>query len=251
MKTTILVGPKGKERRAVGKEILPGLLLTAPPDKAFHGTHTLTHKDSGLYILRGIHEDELEGVTNILSTCKWDTDMYVIYDSDSHRALIDEAEMYTKKQRSERQESRIAEDVGGRTQPGSGAVWGYRRDVVTPELMIEAKTTEGKSHRAVVKDLEFLRKQAYGREKIPAYIITFEGTNGFDAVLVPTWDYDPDVPAKLSIGYPELGTGITVSRQDRQVLHRAGMAITHGKGQASWTVLGYEKFLEWAKQHEQ
>lgn len=250
-RTTILVGPKAKERRAVGVETLPGLLLTTPPDKSFQGTHTITHKSSGLYILRGVQESKLQGVLKILRKVDWDVPMYTIYDCEDYRDVVDEAVMYTKKQRSKRQEDRIAKDVGGRTQPGSGAVWGYRRDVVTPEFMIEAKTTRGKSHRAIVKDLEFLRKQAYEREKIPAYIITFEGEGGYDAVLVPTWDYEPDVPAKIEMHNPELGTAITISRDSRKILHRCGFAMTFGKERKSWTALGYEKFLEWAKQHEQ
>lgn len=81
----------------------------------------------------------------------------------------------TPKQRSIKQERRIAQDLGGRTTPASGARWGARRDVRSDAWLVEAKTTGQPFYRVDDKDLLFLKQQAYRIGKTPAYVVEFQG----------------------------------------------------------------------------
>jgi len=251
MRTTILVGPKGKERRATCSEYLPGLVLTSPPDKDYKGLVTVTHKESGLFIMRGLTQSTAREVKQILGTIGWQLGMYEIYDSNLHKQVVEAAEMYSNRKRSQIQEGKIADDLGGKVQPGSGAVWGYRRDVITPSFVVEAKTTVTDKHTAKIKDLEFLKKQAATQWKTAAYIVSFEGKNTLDVVLVPLDDYDSDNPVETEVYDPWSGVNITITRDMRETLYVSGKGITFGGGRNAWIALGYEDFLTWAKQHEQ
>ena len=50
--------------------------------------------------------------------------------------------MYDVKKVSERQEKRVAKEVGGRTTPASGAIENFKGDVRSSKFLIECKTTE-------------------------------------------------------------------------------------------------------------
>ena len=89
----------------------------------------------------------------------------------------------TPKQRSVRQERRIAQDLGGRTTPASGARWGARRDVRSDAWLVEAKTTGQRSYRVEEKDLDFLKRQAYRLGRTPAYVVELQGRG--ELVVLP------------------------------------------------------------------
>lgn len=99
--------------------------------------------------------------------------------------------MDTRKQ-SNKQEKRIAKDIGGKVQPASGARWGHRRDVKSDNYLIEAKTTSQDSYSLKDADLAFLKKQAYQAGKIPAYIIELS-KYGEEIVFVPEQDVVEEV----------------------------------------------------------
>lgn len=93
------------------------------------------------------------------------------------------------KQRSERQEKRIAAVNGGRVQPGSGSGQVHRNDVKTDRFLIEAKCRARLGAKQITIKLEALRDNftnALAIGKLP--VLTFE-LGGVDYYLVPdlTW----------------------------------------------------------------
>lgn len=94
----------------------------------------------------------------------------------------------TSKQLSVKQERRIAQDLGGRTTPASGARWGARRDVRSDAWLVEAKTTGQPRYRVEDRDLDFLKKQAYRIGKTPAYVVEFQGHGELAVVPIDVLD---------------------------------------------------------------
>ena len=94
------------------------------------------------------------------------------------------------KRRSALQERRVAEDLGGRVQPGSGAPEFYKGDVrKTGDIRVECKTTGTKAYRLTQAELDKIRSEALmGGEENWAMQIEFQGqfTNRKFAVI--DWD---------------------------------------------------------------
>lgn len=77
------------------------------------------------------------------------------------------------KRRSQQQERDIAEDLGGRTQPGSGNQPGAKGDVrLKGQWRIEAKFTFAKSYSLTLDDLYKIAGECGDLEK-PAFVIDF------------------------------------------------------------------------------
>jgi hypothetical protein len=98
------------------------------------------------------------------------------------------------KRASAKQESEIATSMGGRRQPGSGAIPGLKGDVrVKGKLRIEAKYTSNKSYSVTRADLLKIRSECYGSET-PAFVIDFKdpGTLRTEErwVLIPFSDWE-------------------------------------------------------------
>ncbi|HET7110157.1 MAG TPA: hypothetical protein VFI41_04755 [Gemmatimonadales bacterium] len=70
-----------------------------------------------------------------------------------------------------RQEERTARLYGGRRQPGSGAHWSRKGDVVTPELLIENKWRGNNQITLKGVDLAKNCDEATAEGKIPAFAI--------------------------------------------------------------------------------
>ena len=114
----------------------------------------------------------------ILGRVDWDRGAEAIYFDETYDIVIKEAiAVANTRDASKKQEKRIAEDLGGKPRPGSGSVWGYRRDVATPSILVEAKTTTMNKYGLSLKDLDHLKFQAYSEGKIHAYIIAVSYTH--------------------------------------------------------------------------
>lgn len=90
----------------------------------------------------------------------------------------------TTRERSSRQESRIASEINGRTTINSGATFG-ENDVVNDFMEVEAKTTLHDSFSLKLADFRKLKKKAKVN-KIPAMVIDFE--NSHDSLAVIPYD---------------------------------------------------------------
>lgn len=87
---------------------------------------------------------------------------------------------------SEKQESRIAKELGGRKTANSGASFG-ENDIKTPDYDIEAKTTKSDQYILKMADINTMERKA-DKNKIPLFIIEFAKT-GREFVLMDKEDF--------------------------------------------------------------
>ena len=95
---------------------------------------------------------------------------------------------------SQRQESRGAEQHGGKVRPGSGSQVAAKGDVRTPRValgetpavLIEFKRTDGKGIRLTTVMLEKIRREALLEGRV--HLLGFE-LGGRDYVVLPAEDY--------------------------------------------------------------
>lgn len=161
----------GKRSTVECLPVAAGLVVHAAPEK---GYLVLTHRASGLRAANPFPEDMYDQIADKLRVLDWTGSKVDIIHSDEHKKVVTEVNrLISTRDRSQAQEDRIAKDIGGKRNYGSGAVWGFKRDVVNSELMIEAKTTETDSHSVRVADLEHLYKEASLQGKTPAFAIEF------------------------------------------------------------------------------
>lgn len=90
----------------------------------------------------------------------------------------------TTRERSHKQESRIAKQLNGHTTINSGATLG-QNDVFTDFCEVEAKTTEKESFSLKLSDWRLLRKKC-AVNKMPIFIVDFEKSK--DTLAVLTYD---------------------------------------------------------------
>ena len=82
------------------------------------------------------------------------------------------------KRRSQRQERKLAHDIGGRAQPGSGSQPGAKGDIrKRGEARVESKFTQAKSYRVERKTLDKIRGEAAFGE-VPSLDIEFQDPAG-------------------------------------------------------------------------
>lgn len=152
---------------------------------------TVTHVPSGLAVLVAVPYDLLDLISEFLLRQDWARPPEDIFTSSAHKKEV-EALMTEHHRRSRAQEARLADDLDGKTIPGSGGTWGYSGDVRTPDLLIEAKTTSAKTHRVTFADLEYLGKKADLKGKLPAFVVEFQKRE--ELVLLR---YDDLLPAAI------------------------------------------------------
>jgi hypothetical protein len=86
---------------------------------------------------------------------------------------------YRCKKKSQVQEKRIAKELGGKTQPGSGAFEHFKGDVKLSDYLIEAKRTDKQSITVKAEWLSKIDHEAINVGKIPALAIELGSMNGF------------------------------------------------------------------------
>lgn len=93
--------------------------------------------------------------------------------------------MPSRRSRSQRQEHRIAGELGGQVTPGSGSGWVTKNDVKTQDVSYEIKYTDKKSYSLRRDDLLKAERQALldgGREF--AFIVGFGNRVGQSAMRI-------------------------------------------------------------------
>lgn len=159
----------GKTKRVNNFPVASGLVANRTPD--VDDAFNITHIRSGLAVMLEVPDKDLPTTIGVLNQLEWDTTAEEISGSAKHSAVVRELVMDLNKKRSLEQETKIAADLGGRVQPASGARWGYRRDVVTPTFLVEAKVTEKGRYSIKGKDFDHLVEQAYLSGKLGVYIV--------------------------------------------------------------------------------
>lgn len=71
-------------------------------------------------------------------------------------------------------ERQLAKRLGGRAQPASGAVCGYKGDVKTHDFLIDSKETKHGSYSLTLTDLTKISREADGEGKDPALVIKIQ-----------------------------------------------------------------------------
>ena len=87
----------------------------------------------------------------------------------------------TTRERSKKQESRIAKKLRGYTTINSGATFG-QNDVITDFCEIEAKTTAHESYSLKLSEWVKLKKKCSAK-KIPTFVVDFEKSRDSLAIL--------------------------------------------------------------------
>lgn len=95
----------------------------------------------------------------------------------------------TKKAKSIEQEEYVADLLGGRRTPSSGAAENDKGDIITPENLIEAKYTENKSVSIKRVTWEKIHEEAWGRGRRPAMTLRFRDEKNLDLVVLSLNDY--------------------------------------------------------------
>jgi len=91
-----------------------------------------------------------------------------------------------RKKKSQKQERATAKAMGGRAQPGSGAIPGFKGDVlVQGKERVECKYTESKQYTLKQSDLKKVELESSGKE-MPVFQIEFKTVKESYAIL--RWD---------------------------------------------------------------
>lgn len=196
----VWVGAEGKPKTVEGFSFLPGLIAHTSPSKTRkEQLFNITLKRCGYAVVTKVPRDKLEEVKSVLSRVRWFVPLSRIAESDEHFAVAMEGQKVAWEKKSDRyhekQEARIAEELGGNTQPGSGSRWGYRRDVISKTCQVEAKWTDNDFYSLVLKDWEFLRKQALTADRVPVYVIEIR-PRALSVVLVEENHLHEPIPAE-------------------------------------------------------
>jgi hypothetical protein len=93
------------------------------------------------------------------------------------------------RKKSQKQEKRVAEDIGGREQPGSGAPDFYKGDVrKTGKLRVECKTTSAQAYHLRLVDIEKIKVEALrGGDENWAMQVEFQTQTGGKRFAVIDW----------------------------------------------------------------
>lgn len=242
-------------REVDARPILRG--LGAHPCVDGSGLWGVTHTRSGALLVVGVPEDAMKGVTQALYGPDWTIQGSLLIRSEEHQAAIDKAVRVARSFKdNKRREERLAADVGGRVQPASGSRPGFRRDVVSPRLMIERKEPELNGNKpdwmsVSTRDLAYLRKQALDKQLIPAFVIVFGDHAG--SALIPMNELDPnEYPHPSSVVDMTDRKSLRITKELSQKLGRERwveyqVTDTYLRGPLSWALVPYRMFLEFAK----
>jgi hypothetical protein len=248
-RVAVIAGMPCKTLHVDGLPFLPGLVFhRSLEDKSNKNkTYSITHTRSGLALITNVEEKLLELIRMILGRVDWEKSATEIFYLNQYAVAIEEA-LAVIPDKSKKQETRLAEELEGKRQPASGARWGYRRDVITPHLLVEAKTTERAQHSVPYKDLRFLRLQAYTQGKVPAYIVQIGKME--EVVFMPLQELGPNWEE-------EFGEVKTIESKKRKksvpvtkalvTWLRAGNAMIVPFDPSDLVIISYEKFLLYAK----
>ena len=85
--------------------------------------------------------------------------------------------------RARKQEERIAKELGGKRQPGSGNQWHAKADVKTARFLVEAKYTDARRYILKLDDIKKLKRQLLF-ERCPDWCIQIDFPEGIRVAVV-------------------------------------------------------------------
>ena len=99
---------------------------------------------------------------------------------------------------SQKQEARLANELGGFRNSGSGNGWVHKSDIRTPNELVEAKITSAKSYSLKDADLQKNSDYAIVTGRIPIFLIEFQGSGNRWVIL--SYDDYLDLRERSGIG---------------------------------------------------
>lgn len=92
-------------------------------------------------------------------------------------------------------EVRVAKKIGARLTPASGAVDGFKSDMITPDYRIEAKSTQTATMSIKLEWLVKITEEALNSNKVPALTVSYVTPAGKprrfgDWVMIPLSHYE-------------------------------------------------------------
>ena len=102
---------------------------------------------------------------------------------------------------SRKQEKSVASEIGGRTTPASGALWGSKADVRSDIFLVECKTTKNRYYTLNVKTWEKIKKEAIS-DGLRVPVMCIDLNNGRDRYAIirteDTGDYESSVSSDMA-----------------------------------------------------
>lgn len=246
---TMLVGPSRRRKKVECVHVARGLVAHPPPDvDKGDGLLNITHASSGLAVIQHLPEDKLPDAIDKLNQLNWEIPEEDIFASPPHFECVSEVCFMANRETSDRQEEKLAKDLGGRRNLRSGAMWGYRRDIVTKDYLIEAKDTDKKRYLISLKDFGYLAAQAYERGKTPVYAVSV--LNRPEVIVCYHDDLFDDSDGSA---HPEVQNIDLKKRKSLPVdtavadYVNSGGRIVYTLSEKRYVVLGYESFLDEVK----
>lgn len=227
-------------------DLVPGLVVHPTLGDTDSSTHrvNITHERSGLAIVTSLEDTRLAEAKKLVQTLEWVTVLPDDFMEDTRYVEVvtslEAMSTKTNAERSKSQETRIAKVFGGKRQPASGSRWGARRDVITPKLLIEAKTTIHDSYGVVVEDLAYLREQAYKASRVPAYFVEVAGKE--ELIVVPYDDVSHRIDKYTYANKADNAT-ITLTKEMASDAAKTGAVQVIDTARGKFAVVGYETFL--------
>lgn len=86
---------------------------------------------------------------------------------------MQQSESKKVKRQSRKQEESVAQDIGGRAHPNSGALYYAKGDVSNDRILVECKQTKHASYSLSLVELTRIEAQAKQVGKLPAFFIRF------------------------------------------------------------------------------
>lgn len=118
------------------------------------------------------------------------------------------------RKKSMKQEKENAEIFGGKCQPGSGACWGAKGDVICDAYLIEAKYTDAYSYSFSLKTWDKIENEAYRADlRIPLLQLNIKDLSLiiFNSSLIP---YTSPLYMAYSGSYLPRGNSMTIKYDD-------------------------------------
>jgi len=236
-----------------GVTLVPGIAIVDDVGNPLR--RALIHEKSGMAIAVNLKPAGLMIAQYLLANLDWTVSVTSIRSNPAYYGVI--TVLQDRLKRSRIQEERVAADFKGKRQPASGSRPGKKRDVVTggnvlqseqtsAALMFELKTYERTSCTVSLRDIDFLRRQAYTRGLIPAYAIELDGKE--EVVITTSEDFESislasAIPLELNEKSVPLSNAVVANVLDGVTMHFTYNGF-------SYVVISYSTLLQLARGSE-
>lgn len=100
------------------------------------------------------------------------------------------SQKFTQKKTSQKLEKILAQNLGGKTTPGSGAFGFHKGDVISDVWLAEHKYTDKTSYRLNFKTWDKIEQEAFGRNKLPLMeIVINQSTDPIKIIILKVFDF--------------------------------------------------------------